>query len=322
MPDLKTSYMGLKLKNPVIVGSCGLTNSVQSIVNLQEHGAGAVILKSLFEEQILAETDQNLKEGSFHAEASDYLDYFVRENIVSEYLKLIREAKSQAEIPIIASINCITPTDWTQFATEIENAGADGLELNIFILPSDPDMTDLQERYFNIIRKVRKATKLPLAVKVSYYFSNLAGFLREMSHYDIQSLVLFNRFYNPDIDIDREETTGGNPYSTPEDIYTSLRWVALTSHLLDCDVAATTGIHDGAGVVKQLLAGANAIQMVSSVYKNGPKRIMESVQYLENWMSEHKYDRIDQFRGKLSKNKIKHPAFYERAQFLKHFGQV
>lgn len=324
MADLRTRYMGLELRNPVIVGSCGLTHSVSSIKRLEEHGAGAVVLKSLFEEQILIETDNALQESGFRPEAADYLDYYVKQDHLERYLGLIKEAKKSVGIPVIASIACISPTNWPHFAGRIQKAGADGLELNVFILPSDPAMEgDANEKVcFDIVRAVQAETDIPISLKVSYYYTNLASMLQRLSRTGIGGLVLFNRFYNPDIDIEEQAPAPGFPYSSPRDIYISLRWVAMTSGMLSCDIAASTGIHDGEGVIKQILAGAKAVQMVSAVYQEGAEVIAQATATLNDWMDRHGYATIEDFRGALCQSHVPNPAFYERVQFLKHFGQI
>ena len=324
MGTLATTYMGLALRSPIVVGSSGLTNSVASIKRLEESGAGAVVLKSLFEEQILIETDMALAESTPRPEAADYLGYYVRENQLTDYLALIREVKSCVGIPVIASISCITAGHWIRFAEEIEKAGADGLELNVFILPSDTAMTgDANEQVcFDVVRGVRERVQIPIALKLGYYYTNLANTLQRLSRTDIAALVLFNRWYAPDIDIDAEAVIAGDPYSAPGDLAMSLRWIAVMADDVDCDLAASTGIHDGAGVVKQILAGAHAVQMVSAIYKHSAGVIRESLDDMEAWMGKRGYGSVADFRGKLSQSHIENPAFYERVQFLKRFGQI
>jgi len=322
--SLATTYMGLALDSPIVVGSCGLTNTVASIRRLEENGAGAVVLKSLFEEQILIETDAALADSSPHPEAADYLGYYVRENQLGDYLTLIRQAKEAVGIPVIASINCITAGNWTHFAEKIEGAGADGLELNVLILPSDTAMTgDANERVcFDVVREVRSRIGIPVALKVGYHYTNLANTLQRLSRTGVAALVLFNRTYVPDIDIDKEELVGGHPFSSPNDLPVSLRWIAVMAGQADCDLAATTGVHDGAGVVKQILAGATVVQMVSAIYQDSPAAVRRSLDEIEAWMAKRGYETLAGFRGKLSQSHIENPAFYERVQFLKRFGQV
>jgi dihydroorotate dehydrogenase (fumarate) len=322
MADLSTTYMGKTLPSPVIVGSSGLTYSVKQLKVWQEAGAGACVLKSVFEEQILLEADHDLNEVHFHPEGADYFDVYVKEHHLSHYLDLVRDAKKEIEIPVIASINCVSASQWTEFAQRLEKAGADGLELNYFLMPSDPKMQEgINERtLFQIVRKILQEVKIPVAVKLSNYFSNLANTLDYLSRTGVASMVLFNRFYQPDIDVETMELRPGPPFTNEADITESLRWIALASDYAECDLCASTGVHDGEGVVKQLLAGANAVQMVSAIYHHKAKAIEDAVQYLTRWMDARGFTTIDDFRGKLSQTNVKNPAFYERVQFMKHFG--
>ncbi|HSG67520.1 MAG TPA: dihydroorotate dehydrogenase-like protein, partial [Bacteroidales bacterium] len=278
MANLSTSYMGFELKNPIIVGSSGLTNSLENIIEIEKNGAAAVVLKSLFEEQINHMINKAMHSGPdnfSYPEAEDYISNYTKTNDVDNYLKLIRAAKAAVQIPVIASINCISSADWISFATKIQEAGADGLELNIFILPSDPKRDALQNEaiYFDIIEKVKKEVTIPIAIKISSYFSGLANMALKLSWTGIKGMVLFNRFFSPDIDIDNFKVTATNVFSHPEELAISLRWVAMLSSRLHCDVAASTGVHDGPAVIKQLLAGAKAVQLSTVLYKKGFEQI-------------------------------------------------
>ena len=325
MANLKTTYMGLELKNPVIVGSSGLTSNLESIKQLAKAGASAIVLKSLFEEQIMTEVNKHLEDYNpfhGHTEMYDYQKYFEKQHLLGNYLQLIKDVKQEVNIPIIASINCMTSAEWTDFAKDIESAGADALELNIFFLPSDPKMhgKDNENVYFDIIKKVTTEISIPVPIKISYYFDNLANTLQRLSQTSIKGMVLFNRFYNTDIDIDKEELTGGNFYSTSDDMSNTLRWIGIMSGLVDCDLCATTGIHNGNDAIKFLLAGASAVQMVSSIYINSADIIQKSLNEINDWMEKHNYESIDKFRGKLSKSSEMNSTLYERVQFMKYFG--
>ncbi|MDP3445763.1 MAG: dihydroorotate dehydrogenase-like protein [Ignavibacteria bacterium] len=327
MVNLSTTYMGLKLKNPIIVGSSGLTNSVENIKEAASCGAGAVVLKSLFEEQILHashHTMQQNESSNYYPEAEDYIRNYTRSNDVDNYLKLIRESKKAVDIPIIASINCISSNEWIDFAKKIEEAGADALELNIFILPSDPQKTGDQNEtvYFEILEKITKVIKIPVAAKISYYFSGFAKTALKLSWTGISGLVMFNRFFSPDIDIDKFEIKATNVFSHPAELANSLRWVAMLSSKVHCDIAASTGIHDGKAVIKQLLAGAKAVQIASVIYKKGFKEITIMLDELQTWMVQHNYKSIDQFIGRMSVKEADNPAAYERVQFMKHFSGI
>ena len=328
MVDLKTNYMGLELKNPIIVGSCSLTNSVDSIKELADNGAGAVILKSLFEEQIMMEMDKDM--GSYdalnvHSEMYDYLKYFEKQHILGDYLKLIKDAKEAVDIPIIASINCMSSSEWTEFSKQIENAGADGLELNIFILPSNPKMKEGEIRsiYFDIIKEVTSSISIPVSIKISHYFDNVASTLQKFSQTKIEGMVLFNKFNAPDIDIEKEELMIElYSSSSSSDKSNALRWIGIMNNLVECDLCATTGINNGEDVIKFILAGASSVQIVSAIYKNSPVIINETLKEIANWMEKHSYNSIESFRGKLSTSTEKNSAIYERVQFIKAISSL
>jgi len=326
MADLAVNYMGLDLRNPVIAGSSGLTDKAGSIQDLERNGAGAVVLKSLFEEEIILEKEaikKKMQTGySLYPESVDYYRYEDNSGeSTTEYLDLIHQVKKQVSIPVMASINCMTAQQWTWFPREIETAGADGLELNLFILPSDPDKSSAENEktYFEIIENVTSRLKIPVALKISYYFSNLADMIGRFANTGIKGLVLFNRFYSPDFDIEKFKITSGNVLSSPGDLFLSLRWIAMMSGRIRCDLAASTGVHDGQALIKQLLAGAKAIQVVSTLYRHGGERIGEMIHQLETWMARHGFEDIDGFRGKMSQARSQHPAAYERVQFMKYF---
>ena len=325
MPDISTTYIGLKLKSPIIVGSSGLTDKPEKIALLEKYGAGAVVLKSIFEEEILMEYESVLSEeapGRYKDDYLDYFDYRIKQANIENYLELIIQTRKAVKIPVIASINCSTTHEWTYFAKKIQEAGADALELNIFILPSvlASSAENIEQSYLEIIRTVRNEIKIPLSVKMGYYFSNLAGMIAELSHCNIAGLVLFNRSYSPDIDIDKLEVTSTNVLSTPRDLPVSLRWIAIMANRVKCDLAASTGVHDGKAVIKQLLAGANAVQVVSALYENGPEFLEIMLKELSDWMTTKSYGRIDDFRGLLSQDRQVNPALFERVQFMKYFS--
>jgi dihydroorotate dehydrogenase (fumarate) len=327
MASLETTYMGLKLKNPIIVGSSGLTNSVENVMEIAKEGAGAVVLKSLFEEQINQVANQTFDQGdisNFYPEAQDYIQNYSTENDVTIYLDLISQCKAKVDIPIIASINCMSDNSWVNFAKKIEDAGADALELNIFVLPSDPNKSsaDNEKVYFDIIEKVSGIISIPIAIKLSYYFSGLAKTMEMLSWTKIKSLVLFNRFFSPDIDINSFEIKSSNVFSTPADLSQSLRWVAMLSDKIDCEIASSTGVHNGEAAIKQLLAGAKVVQIASVLYKKGIKEISSILNDMESWMNEKKFKTIDDFRGRMCVKHSENSASYERVQFMKYFSGI
>lgn len=328
MKNIETTWMGLKLKNPIIAASSGLTSSIENIIELERNGIGAVVLKSLFEEQIALEVNHTIKQGevaNYYPEADDYIRNYTQGNELSVYLDLIRTAKQVVKIPVIASINCVSESDdWVSFAKKIEKAGADALELNIFILPSDPTKNghDNEKVYFDIAEKVTKVVSIPVALKISYYFSGLARFVTMLSQTDIKGLVLFNRFYSPDIDVNKLEIKSSFVFSDPSSIALSLRWIAMLSPHVNCDLAATTGIHSGEAVIKQLLAGAQVVQIASVLYKKGFKEIGKMTKDLEEWMVKKNFNALEDFRGKLNTEQYENPAAYERVQFMKYFSGI
>jgi dihydroorotate dehydrogenase (fumarate) len=326
MADLTTTYLGLKLKNPIIAGSCGITNSVDSIKKLADNGIAAVVLKSLFEEQILFNAHQKVSESELdYPEAYDYIKNYSKLNDVATYLNLLGQAKHETNIPIIASINCVSSNEWVTFAKDIENAGADALELNIMVLSSNPKLSSLDNEniMLDIIQKVRQNTKLPIAVKINSHSSGLANFIQKLDWSKlIQGIVLFNRQYSPDIDLDNMKITSSHVFSSPADFAESLRWVAIMSDIIKMDIAATIGIWDGKTIAKQILAGANAVQIASVLYKNGPSYVQTMMRELESWMNSKGYDSIDHFKGLMSKGKINLPSAFERIQFMRYFSNI
>jgi dihydroorotate dehydrogenase (fumarate) len=325
MADLTTVFAGLTLKNPLIIASSGLSDTLENIIEIERKGAAAVVLKSLFEE-ILKEMNASMQrmssDGFLYPETVDYYDTMESSDEATfKYLDHIREAKKRVTIPIIPSINCITASQWTYFPKQIQEAGADALELNIFVLPSDFNRTaeENEKVYFSIINEVKKQISIPVIVKLSYYFSNLASFLQKISNSGIDGLVLFNRFYNPDIDIDTLEFTSGAVLSNPADFYMSLRWIGILSGRSGCTLGASTGIHNGSSLIKLLLAGASAVEIASTIYINGYDQIQVMLDELENWMTAKKMATIDQFSSMLSKSNTLNPAAYERVQFMKYF---
>ena len=326
MADLSTKYMGLNLKNPIIIGSSELTNSVNKIKALADSNAGAIVLKSFFEEQIMAEVSQNIyKDQSGYTDAYEYIREYTKEHNIDKYLDLIREAKKSVDIPIIASINCISDNEWISYAKKFEEAGADALELNIAILPSDFNVKseDNEKKYFSITEKVKSQVNIPVSLKMSYFSAGLANLIQQLSYSgNVDSFVLFNRYYMPDVDIDKLKVTTSSTLSSPSEISTSLRWIALLSESITKDLVASTGVHDGNAVVKQILAGASAVQIVSAFYKKGPQYINTILKDIEEWMDKKGFANIEDFKGKLSYDKAKNPAVFERTQFMRYYDNV
>ncbi len=322
--DLSVNYLGHKLKNPIIVGSSGLTSSVEKIKALAEHGAAAVVLKSLFEEQILLEEEKSYASSNYdYPEAMDYMKAYTSDYSFKNLIQLIKDSKAAVDIPIIASINCVSMGKWADYTKRIADAGADALELNISLLPKDEKQNSQanEKLYFDIIKAVRKSTDLPLAIKMSHYSAGLANLITQLSYTKMaDAFVLFNRYYTPDIDIDTETVTAANVLSRPEDIADTLRWIAIMSGKIQTPIAASTGVHDSEGLIKALLAGATTVQMVSALYKHGPKYITEVLEGLTEWMEDNAYEDLDYFKGKLNVSSYSDSHLYERVQFMKYFG--
>jgi dihydroorotate dehydrogenase (fumarate) len=329
MADLTTVYAGLILKNPVIVGSSGLTSSIEKIKELEASGAAAVVLKSLFEEEILLDTQKHLdlanNDSMIYSEQSetlDYIDLHIKDDTLKSYLNLIRQCKKEVLIPVIASINCISDSEWTGFARKIEEAGADAIELNIFLNPSDNSDIDFEKTYKDIVTRVLSQVEIPVTVKLSQYSTKPGKFITELSMTGIKAVVLFNRFYMPDIDIEKMSVKEAEIFSNPAEFSQVLRWIGILSGKVNCSLAASTGVHDGNAVIKLLLAGADAVQIVSAIYKNGPRQINTILNEIENWMDQKGFNSISQFKGKLSMTQGNNPASYERMQFMKYFGGI
>lgn len=343
MVNLQTSYLGLKLRNPLIAGSCGLTNSISNIRALADKGIGAVVIKSLFEEQINVDTEKVIKSGKGeietftgasdrlfgnriydYVEAYSYIYDFAKRETLDKYLNFLSEVKKAVDIPVIASINCVSNRDWHSFSKKIQEAGADALELNIYILPSDfrRNAEDNENIYFDIIKEVQNYVSLPIAVKTGYYFSALSRFLKKVSESGVNGLVLFNRPYNTDIDIETMKLTSGNIYSKASEYNHTLRWISILSGRVKCDLSASTGIHNYEAVVKQLLAGANTVQLVSALYDKGFNIIPEFLNKMTDWMQRHNFETIDSFRGKLRKANLENPAAIERVQFMRLYSGI
>jgi dihydroorotate dehydrogenase (fumarate) len=319
--DLSTTYMGLKLRNPLIVSSSRITSTVEDIKKCADYGAGAIVLKSLFEEQFLADSNRLMDQDDkffWFPEAIEFINQHSKEHGIKGYLKLIQGAKAVTNIPIIASINCVTANEWPRYAKELVDAGADGIELNVAIVPKDEKISSLEieNLYVKVVEEVRKNVSIPIAIKIGPFFSNGFNMTKRLCEAGVNGIVVFNRFYRPDIDIDEEEITRPNYLSCPQEMGQPLRWVSLFASRVKCDIAGNTGIHEGSGMIKMMLAGASAVQVCSTLYINGLGYIDTMVNDLKKWMSWKGYESIDEFKGKLTK-RHENIAAFERVQFLK-----
>lgn len=322
--DLSTQYLGLKLKHPLVPSASPLSKSLDRIRQLEDADAAAVVMYSLFEEQITQEShqlDHYLAMGTeAFSEALSYFPDFEHYNIGPEqYLDLIRQAKDAVDIPIIGSLNGVSTGGWIKYAKMIEEAGADALELNIYYIPADPAMTGaaVEEMYVNVVRDVKKGIDIPLAVKLSPYFSAMANMAYRLSVAGADALVLFNRFYQPDFDLEKLEVIPDLQLSHSAELRLPLRWIAMLYGRVSIDFALTTGVHSHLDVLKGLMAGAKVTMLASELLDNGVQRLPEILAALETWLEEHDYESVQQLQGSMSQQHVAEPSAFERANYMK-----
>ena len=321
---IHSTYMGMELNSPIVVSACTLSEQTDNIVRMEDNGAGAVVLYSLFEEQIRKEEAgyKNIMSGTSNsfAEASDYFpdldDYHVG---TDEYLENIRKAKERVKIPVIASLNGITNEGWIDYSKLMEQAGADGIEVNIFFIPGDITMSsaEIEHRYLNIIESIKQTVKIPVAIKLNPYFSYMGNMSLRMKNAGADALVLFNRFYQPDFDINELALKTDLHYSESSEIRLPLLWIALLYGKVKLSLAATTGVQSAVEVIKYLLAGADVVMTASSLYKNGIPYLKTMNKELQDWMYMMGFDNIKAFRGSMSLQHIADPTAYDRANYIK-----
>lgn len=322
MADLSTSYLGLKLKNPLIMSSSGLTSSIENLKKAEKAGASAVVLKSLFEEDMTSEVKkmgQNF-DDMLHPEAYMYLQETGMLYSADKNFELIKKAKKELSIPVIASLNCFSAEWWTDYAVTIEKMGADALELNIGLMAhnyrEDPDV--LEDKYVEIFKQIKGKIKIPIAVKIGQNFTSIPNMVYRLHNAGADGIVMFNRFYNPDIDIDTMKMKTGSRFSTEAEFPPLLRWIAIiASQRDDLQISATTGIHNWEEAVKILLAGADTVQLCSVLYKNGVSYLGEILRGIEIWMDEKGYAKLSDFQGSMESDSDVKEEFYERLQYLK-----
>lgn len=322
--DFSTSYLHKTLKSPLVISSNPLTERVDNLKRMEDAGAGAVVLYSLFEEQLRQEEltlDHHLNFGTeSYAEATSYFpEPLAFHTTADAYLEHIRKAKESVNIPIIASLNGSTAGGWTLFAEKIEQAGADALELNLYSIPADPKVTaeEIELSYLTTISWVKNAVKIPVAIKLSPFFTNLAHFAARLDKLDIDALVLFNRFYQPDIDLENQTVFPHLILSTSHELRLPLRWIAMLHGRIKADLAATSGIHTGHDAIKALMAGANVTMMASALLSNGIDHIRTVESQMRRWMEENEYDSVAQMQGSVSQLNCENPSEFERAQYMK-----
>jgi dihydroorotate dehydrogenase (fumarate) len=322
--DTTTTYLGLELKSPLVISASPLSEQIDKIRELEDQGAAAVVLYSLFEEQIRLEEHElhhhtTLGTNSY-AEALSYFPEPEEYRVGPEgYLEHIRKAKAAVDIPIIASLNGSTPGGWTAFAKEMESAGADALELNIYSIPTDIHLSgaEVEANYLEIVRSVRAAVKLPIAVKLSPYFSNMANMALQLAEAGANGLVLFNRFYQPDIDLEALEVATNIVLSRSSAMRLPMRWIAILKDRVAVDFAATSGIQRGEDVLKMLMVGANVTMLCSALLKHGIPYLGIIERKMVEWMVEHEYESVRQMQGSMSQHKVHAPAEFERGQYMK-----
>ncbi|GAB4546861.1 MAG: dihydroorotate dehydrogenase-like protein [Anaerolineae bacterium] len=322
--NLDTTYMGLNLKSPIVASASPLSDKLENIIKFAEAGAGAVVMYSLFEEQIKREREAlhyYLLHGTeSYAEALTYFPEPPKYHATpDEYLEQIRRARAAVDIPIIASLNGSSLGGWTRFAQNMQQAGASALELNVYYIPTDMNMSgaEVEQQYLDILGAVKGAVKIPVALKLSPYFSNFAYMARKFDEAGADALVLFNRFYQPDIDLETLEVVPNVVLSQPNDLRLPLRWIAILYGKVRASLAATSGIHSGADVVKALLVGASVACMTSAVLKNGIDYIRQVEGELRAWMEQHEYESVRQMRGAVSQMNAEDPSAFERAQYMR-----
>lgn len=324
MANLNTTYAGLTLKNPLIIGSNSFTDNIHNLKEFERLGASAIVLKSIFEEEITHEFNKIIDEVDNNQETDQHVDYFdkkIKQDNIAKYIQLIKDAKKELTIPVIASINCISKHEWIYFVKKIEEAGADAVELNIFYFPADFNNSakKIEKRYISIIKEIKKTATIPVIVKMSQYFTNLGEMILKVANTGVDGITLFNRFYKPDIHLASKEIVTASVFSHPKDYLIPLQWIALMSKRTDVPMAASTGIHNGESFVKLLMAGASANYIVSSLFLNGFEVIEEMLAYLNAYLDDNNYKSVTDIIGLLSQDKIDNPKYYERAQFMKYF---
>ncbi|MBI1278450.1 MAG: dihydroorotate dehydrogenase-like protein [Anaerolineaceae bacterium] len=322
--NITTNYLGLNLRSPLVASASPLSESVDNIRRMEDAGAGAVVLFSLFEEQIRRERETLYHHTTNGTDSfAEALTYFPEPETYhtgpDQYLELIRKAKAAVNIPIIASLNGSSIGGWTYFARKMQAAGADALELNVYYIPTEANLSseDVEETYLEILRHVKLAVNIPVAIKLSPYFSNMANMAKKLDATGVNGLVLFNRFYQPDIDLETLEVKPNVILSTPQAMRLPLTWIGILYKRIEADLAATSGIHSGGDAIKMILAGANVAMMTSALLKNGIDHLRVVEKEMRQWMEEHEYESVNQMRGSVSQMHAEDPTAFERAQYMK-----
>ncbi len=324
MADLETTYMGMRLAHPVIASASPLSKDCDGIKRLEDGGASAIVMFSLFEEQIRAEQEAlEVLSAAGSESCAESLSYFPPAEAYrvgpDRYLELIRRARESVRVPIIASLNGITNEGWIDYAKQMHQAGASAIELNVYFIPADLDLTggDVEQRFVDILRSVKAAVPIPVAMKMGPFFSAFGNMARRLDEAGADALVLFNRFYQPDFDLERLEVVPNLQLSTPHEIRLPLLWIAVLAGRIKASLAATTGVHSGIEVVKYLLAGADAVMSTSAVLEHGPAHLGKLVLQLREWLDQRGYASVAQMKGSMSQRKVADPSAFERANYIK-----
>jgi dihydroorotate dehydrogenase (fumarate) len=322
--NLTTTYLGLKLKNPLVISACPLTGDVASLRRLEQAGAAAAVLPSLFEEQIDHDVEEMIKLHEFGSDSfAEALTYFPDDDDYragpEKYIENIAASKKAVKIPIIASINGTSKGGWVRYAKMMEDAGADALELNIYFVAADLDMTseEVESRYLDLVAGVKESISVPLAVKVGPYFSSMGNMGLRLAEAGADGLVLFNRFYQPDIDLENMETQPSLHLSSPSELLIPLRWIALLHGRINASLAASGGIHDAHGLVKALSAGADVGMVASVLYQKGVDQVANILAGLQKWLEQNEYDSVEQLKGCMSRENCPDPAAFQRGNYMK-----
>ena len=321
--DLKTTYLGLELANPIVSGSCPLGANLDTVRLLEDAGAAAVVMPSLFEEEIMAAATAQMEmesAGAGFAEASSYIPNPDGYHIGPDhYLEHVQGAKEAVSIPIIASINGTSAGGWTRYAKKMEEAGADALELNTYYIATDANEpgSDVEKRTLDIVTAVKEAVSIPISVKLSPFFSSLANFAKQLEEKGADGLVIFNRFYQPDLDIEDLDVVPNLRLSTADELRLRLRWLAILSSQVGLSLAATGGAHNAVDVIKATMAGAHSVQMVSALLIHGPEHIKRTLEAIDFWLTEHEYESLHQMQGSMNMSKVPNAAKLTRANYMK-----
>lgn len=325
--NTKVKYLGLELNSPIVAASCGLTSNIDNLCKLEQAGAGAVVLKSVFEEEIIHDIKRNTHVfapvGNYGA-SYEYVAQHIADDAVAKHFDLIRQAKAKLSIPVIGSINCYSHENWITYAKQFQECGCDALELDMAIMPFDTNLSqdDVERTFGDIIQSIRKFVSIPISIKVGTYFTDLAKFMQQLSWMGIQGITMFNKTVQVDVDINREEITHADALTNAGELYNTLRWTAILSNRLRCDLSATTGVYTADDIIKLILTGATTVQVASCLYREGLDHLATLNQGLQQWMTQKGYDDIASFKGRLALKPNEKAAMLMRTKYMNYFGEI